>query len=182
MLVLAAFLVTAYPGSLAVAIHMRAGTFALPIIGAIGTIGAAMALDFNLGYLRDPLLAATPLIMLGLIMARVWPQARLRAVSVISVLLVAWCASYGLISRSAQLNAVNWTAAMWGQGPNMKTENDRVADFLRGRTGVMLDAESHPQLVVALRDVGKLSIAGASEFELAARLFSGIRVRNLESF
>ena len=165
-LVLAAFLIAAYPGLLAAAVHMRAGTFALPIIGAVGTIGAAMALDFSLGYLGDPLLAATPLIMLGLIMARVWPQARLRAVSVIAVLAVAWVASYGLISRSAQTNAVNWTAAMWGQGPSMKSDNDRVADFLRGRTGVMLDAESHPQLIVALRDVDNLSIAGASEFEL----------------
>lgn len=149
----------------------RIPSHAVPLMCASGTIGGAMALDFNQGLLGDPLLAAAPLVVIGVVGVRFWPQGATRAMTVLLVLGFSWIAAYQFVAGSSQANAQRWILSVHGTAITPKSDTLRVAEFLRGRDGIMVDAERHPDLIVALGGIAGLVVAGSPDYEMV--LFGG---------
>ena len=166
-----AFGVAAMPALISAIRLIRSPTYAMPVFCATCTLGGAMALDLHQHLLDDPLLAASPLIMVSAVGLRFWPASADRAALAVGVLSLSWLMSAGLVAVGDHPRTQRWAAAV--QGDRLETFDAAydLVTFLDGKQDILIDAEHSPDLVIARGTVDGLVLAGTAAYELT--LFSG---------
>ena len=138
---------------------------AIPLICAILSIGGAMALDRIFRLLDDQILASAPLIAVSAAALRFWPPGPTRDPAVAAMLTMTWLSALILVAGNGTPDMRRWLDALRAQPPVTETSVE-LADILRGRESVLIDAERNPDLVVALGSLDGLVLAGTASYEL----------------
>lgn len=132
-------------------------------IALLGTVLLLALLALQTGVGLSMTAALSPALGIAAAAAMRWPEQEHRAVRVLLLLLL------GFLGGGSALMAQDHTYIAGGMvGEDRHNAPDRqLGAFLKGRSGVLIDAAAHPQVVAVRGSVDGLVTAGETGFELA---------------
>ncbi|MGB5865802.1 MAG: hypothetical protein WBG95_16055 [Sulfitobacter sp.] len=141
----------------------------MPLLGGMISLVLSVLLNSVFGPLNDPMLAAAPALGLAAVALRFWPFGRDRAVAAASLSIASAIAAAFILFH----NPVGARLIEAISGQQYITENAsaarKIATLLRDSTGIILDAERSPEIVVASGNTRQLIFDGNIDYELTRR-------------
>lgn len=155
----------------AILLHSGLMRFWLPLVAGLATLLAATVMNVMLGLLTDPILIAAPYLCFAAVAIRFWPFTQRRGPIAAAMLTVSWVCCAILVTLPSNAVTSRWALAVLGhQVDNSERQAAaQVVNFLDGKTGVMVDIERSPELVIASNGVQGLTVAGQPRYDLAVR-------------
>lgn len=147
--------------------NIMAPSLFMPLVAALGSVLGAYVLNIHLNVESDPFIAIVP--MLGVVAAgvRFWPQTRLREPIVAILLATAIMQTMQVMRFTMIPETREWRQAALATDPGTAGPTAETAAFLSSKSGVMLDTERNPELVIAMGGVSQLIIAGEPIYDWA---------------
>ena len=147
--------------------HLMIPRLFMPLLAVVCTMASAYFLNIFLHIEKDPVVAAIPLLATIVVGLRFWPPSRLREPVALALLSFAILQSAIAVSYTSAMETRSWARAAIGEREQSGDAARATADFLHGRSGIMLDVERNPEMVVAIGDVGNLLTAGTQTYDWA---------------
>lgn len=137
----------------------------MPLFAATGTVLGAYFLNNVYKVEADPALAIAPMLSVLVASIRFWPELPLRGP--IAVFLVGFCLtmSYLVLQDTSHTETEAWRNALRGEPSQVREPTEHVADFLRAKSDIMVDAERNAEIVTALNGIERLVVAGQPAYD-----------------
>ena len=139
----------------------------MPLLAALGTVCGAYGLNLFYQLESDPAMAIAPLLGVAVTAVRYWPLLPLRTAILLTLLAASFFLSALSLRESGTPETRRWLQAMRGENTDNYDHTLQTAIFLREKSGIMLDVERNPHIVVALGGLERLLVAGQREYDWA---------------
>lgn len=163
---LSSFLTMSIPTWCVVLLMRKQVALIIPHLSSLSTIAGAMYLNLIFGPHCGLLASLSPLVSISAVSLQFWPRVGGRLPSTISVLILCWVLAAMLVTQSGDKATQNWWDALRGKLEIHDYDAVIVAKFLENETDILLDAEMNPSLIVALKSLSGLVLAGAVDYQL----------------
>lgn len=161
-------LVLSFPALAACFSLRRATAHVMPLFSG-GSCIIVAAIFANLqNASNDPVIACAPLVVVAAVAIRFWPPGPSRTVLGSTAVLASWLTSAALLAQSKAPEVERWVMAAIGTNVSSQSSVAVVADLLREREAIFIDAERNPELVVELGSIEGMILPGTPRFELMA--------------